>query len=160
MGALMTFALDTSADIVFGNRVYQHETNYAGAKIEKRGSAMATFMDECSTTGRVTVAKGALRFDHDASLGPLVVAGNAAMEIGAGAAVTFAASGAAAWTEGARLDITGEFGEPNHVVRFGTNANGLTAAQIKAIRANDTRCVLDGNGWLHPGAQAFVLVVR
>ena len=160
MGALMTFALDTSADIVFGNRVYQHETDYAGAKIEKRGSAMATFMDECSTTGRVTVAKGALRFDHDASLGPLVVAGNAAMEIGAGAAVTFAASGAAAWTEGARLDITGEFGEPNHVVRFGTDASGLTAAQIKAIRANDTRCVLDGNGWLHPGAQAFVLVVR
>lgn len=67
------------------------------------------------------------------SAGKLTVTGTATIRLGAGAAVSFAASNGMNWSAGT-LRLTGTF-VPGASLRFGTNANGLTSAQIARISA-------------------------
>lgn len=151
--------LDTAADIVFHEGL-EENPNYPGASLVKRGAAKATFVTGGTTTGQLRVEDGAVAFGGDAGFGALAVAGSGGIEVAAGKTLAFGDSSSVAWTAGAALSIIGEFGDNASVVRFGTDANGLTSAQLKQIRINGESCELDANGWLHPVALAFVISVR
>ena len=68
------------------------------------------------------------------------------IDAGDGAAsIAFADSSAFAW--GGTLTINGTLGP--HTLRFGTDANGLTAAQIAATRYRGGKVTIDAEGYLH-----------
>ena len=90
------------------------------------------------------------------TLGRLELYTNSVIDAGDGSAsLAFADSSASAW--GGTLSITGSLGPTS--LRFGTNANGLTPAQIAAINNRGAKVALDANGYLRriePGTAIFV----
>ncbi len=80
------------------------------------------------------------------AFGPLELSANAVIDAGDGAAsLAFADCSACAW--GGTLTIIGTLGP--HTLRFGTDSNGLTAAQIAATRYRGEKVTLDAEGYLH-----------
>ena len=154
--ATVEFTIDAAADITFGKN-FAELSSYRGMTMAKRGLAKATFAAGCILTGMVTLAEGTLRIGAVSSFGPLVLSGNAAVEVDEGATLTFGASADKDWSADAQLDIAGAFGSGAQVVRVGTDSTGLTAAQLKKIRINDMRCKIDDNGWLHPYSSGLII---
>lgn len=110
----------------------------------------------------VTLAGGALATAAEVSAGALTLAGDAAIDVTEGT-LAFAASSASAWAEGARLTVTGSgFSRRSRKLRFGVDANGLTAAQLRAIRfadlGGDFAARLDGEGYLYAGRGLVVMI--
>ncbi len=151
--------LDTQADMVVHGAL-EENTVYSGATLAKKGSARATFAQGGAITGPLQLEGGTISFGDNAVFGALVVTGNAAVEIGAGKTLSFTASAEKEWAADARLDIAGAFDRSNQVIRVGTDATGLTTAQLRAIRINDMRCMIDENGWLHPYKGGFAISIR
>ena len=92
-------------------------------------------------------------------VGPLTVAAAGTLRIGAGASIAFADSSSAEWTlpVGAHLVIDADMSVDS--VRFGTNANGLSKAQLARIRTLDGAHVrLNANGYLR--CMGFSLAIR
>ena len=90
---------------------------------------------------------------------PLTVAAAGTLRIGAGASIAFADSSSAEWTlpVGAHLVIDADMSVDS--VRFGTNANGLSKAQLARIRTLDGAHVrLNANGYLR--CMGFSLAIR
>lgn len=85
---------------------------------------------------------------------------DAAMDFAAGAAVAFADSSAIPWADGATLDVTGDIGSRS--LRFGTDANGLNAAQLACISVGGKfgRAALDADGYLVPPASQTLVLLR
>ena len=81
---------------------------------------------------------------------------NSTIVLGDGAFLAFGDSSGQAWTAGKRLSI--ENFQPGSV-RFGENANGLTQAQVRQIRVNGKRCMIDDQGFLCANL-GFVLMIR
>ncbi len=82
--------------------------------------------------------------------GTLDLTGPATINLGTGAALSFANSSAIDWT-GDTLSLTGTLvlGGPNGSLRFGTTSSGLTDEQLLQITApNFTGFDLDANGYL------------
>ena len=80
-----------------------------------------------------------------------VTTANATIRFDAGGALVFSDSRAVDWAGGA-LTITGTF-VPGASLRFGTNASGLTAAQLGLISASGwTAFALNSNGYLTANA--------
>ena len=80
------------------------------------------------------------------AFGPLELYANAVIDAGDGtASLAFADSSACAWS--GTLTINGTLGP--HTLRFGTDANGLTPAQIAAIRNRGRKVTIDAEGYLH-----------
>ena len=76
--------------------------------------------------------------------------------LGEGATLSFADSSAATWTGTEKVIVTG-FVEKS--IRFGTSANGLTAAQCARFRTNDKHAlILDADGYLT--RSGFTLIIR
>jgi autotransporter-associated beta strand protein len=83
----------------------------------------------------------------------LDVTGSAVINLGSGAALSFANSSAIDWS-GGTLTITGTFVSGSSL-RFGTNASGLTPAQLAVIRAPGVSFVaLNASGYLIASAGA------
>jgi len=81
------------------------------------------------------------------ALGALDVTGTATIQLGSGAALSFANSSAAGWS-GGTLNLTGEF-VSGASLRFGTDNTGLTPAQLAAItRTGFSSFSLDSQGYL------------
>jgi len=81
------------------------------------------------------------------TLGALNVAGTATINLGTGAAVSFANSSATDWS-GGTLNLSGEF-VSGASLRFGTGSNGLTPSQLAAItRTGFSSFSLDSQGYL------------
>ena len=96
--------------------------------------------------GSATLAAGS--FSETA--GRLVITGAATINLGTGAALSFADSSAIDWT-GGTLNLTGTFvsGGPGGSLRFGTSNTGLTSTQLTKISAAGfTGFGLDTNGYL------------
>lgn len=80
------------------------------------------------------------------SLGTLEVSGSAAIHLGTGAALDFADSSPVDW--GGTLRLTGAF-VSGVSLRFGTNGDGLTSAQLALVSADGfTSFALDADGYL------------
>jgi autotransporter-associated beta strand protein len=95
------------------------------------------------------------------SIGTLEVTGSATINLGTGAALSFADSRAVDWTGGA-LSISGAFVSGSSL-RFGTSSGGLTSAQLALISADGFKdFALNGSGYLTASAitgyEAWALV--
>ena len=77
--------------------------------------------------------------------------------LGAGASLVFGDSSSFAWTVGKRLTI--ENYRPK-AIRFGTDANGLTAAQLRQVRIGGHRGVLDDEGYLAPYDGGLTVILK
>ena len=77
--------------------------------------------------------------------------------LGAGASLAFGDSSSFAWTAGKRLTI--ENYRPK-AIRFGTDANGLTAAQLRQVRIGGHRGVLDDEGYLAPYDGGLTVILK
>lgn len=82
------------------------------------------------------------------TLGTLDVTSSSKIHLGTGAALAFASSSAISWS-GGTLNLTGSFVSGSSL-RFGTNGNGLTAAQLLLIthQGGGGPFTLDRNGYL------------
>jgi len=89
------------------------------------------------------------------TFGRLEIYTNSVIDVGDGsAALAFADSRTSAW--GGTLTINGRPGPAS--LRFGTDGNGLTAAQLAVITSRGVKGLLDANGYLRfaPGTAIFV----
>lgn len=90
------------------------------------------------------------------SFGPLELYANATLDTGDGtASLAFADSSALTW--GGTLTITGRL--LPHTFRVGTDANGLNAAQLAAIRNNGDKVGITAEGYLYRVPAGTILMV-
>jgi autotransporter-associated beta strand protein len=109
--------------------------------------------------GNVSFAGGTLSAGAAGmAAGTFTLAGDMTLALGDDATVAFADSSAAVWAAGAALTITGELGKAK--VRFGTDANGLTAAQLGQINYGGHRVMIDAGGYLHEAPKGIVLQMK
>ncbi len=131
-----------------GNTVLMLANTYIGPTTVDAGTltlGAAGVLPDASevSIGNATLAAGS--FTETA--GRLVITGAATLNLGTGAALSFANSSAISWT-GGTLNITGTFVSGSSL-RFGTTSSGLTPAQIALISATGfTSFGLDANGYL------------
>ncbi|MBR2837635.1 MAG: hypothetical protein IKE55_02525 [Kiritimatiellae bacterium] len=96
-------------------------------------------------------------------VGPLAVAAAGTLKVESGASIAFADSSATEWTlpVGAHLLIDADLGDSSTAVRFGTDAGGLSEAQLRRIRTPDGAHVsIDAGGYLHENFTGFRIEVR
>ena len=115
-----------------GNTVLMLANTYIGPTTVSAGTltlGAAGVLPDASevSIGNATLAAGSF----SESAGRLVITGAATLQLGAGATLAFADSSAIDWTGGA-LNLTGSFVSGSSL-RFGTNSNGLTSAQLALI---------------------------
>jgi autotransporter-associated beta strand protein len=110
-----------------GSNAYTGATTVTGGKLALGASDVLADLTEVSI-GAATLAIGAGFAD---TVNTLDVTAAATISVGSGASLAFADSSAVDWTGGS-LTITGAF-VSGASLRFGTNANGLTPAQIASI---------------------------
>lgn len=129
--------------------------------IVKKGAGTLELNNAVDMVGTVTMNEGTLRLGEKASgtLGAVVVTGESSVDVVQGATMSFDDSSALAWAEGATLNLTGEIGKKS--IRFGTDANGLTAAQLAAILVNGkaNRATIDEDGYLSV-PKGFTLILK
>ena len=134
-----------------GNTVLMLANTYIGSTTLNAGTltlGAAGVLPDASevSIGNATLAAGS--FSETA--GRLVVTGAATINLGTGAALSFADSSAVDWT-GGTLQLAGPLvlGGPNGSLRFGTTSSGLTDVQLLKITAPGyTAFDLDANGYL------------
>ena len=140
-----------------GNTVLMLANTYIGPTTVDAGTltlGAAGVLPDASevSIGNATLASGS--FSETA--GRLVIIGTATINLGTGAALSFADSSAIDWT-GGTLSLTGTFvlGGPGGSLRFGTSNTGLTSTQLAKISAAGfTGFGLDANGYLTATAVA------
>ena len=121
---------------------------------------LAATNNACST-GVFKMEAGTVRLASTVGggFGAFTLLGNATLDVASGAQVSFDDSSAQVWTSEATLNITGEPGTKS--LRFGTDATGLTAAQLAQItfRGKANKVSLDAEGYLQvPGSSMMVLL--
>ena len=106
-----------------------------------------------------TVAGGTLAAAADTAnaLGVLTVASSGGLSVGEGASLAFADSSGATWDVGSdvKLSIAAASGAS---VRFGTSASGLTDAQLRRVRLNGKRVILDENGYVQLRTGSLLII--
>ena len=129
------------------------------------GTVEFTAAGSCATSGVFKVEAGTVRFPETASgaFGALVVLGDSEFDVAREARITFDASSGMTWTADKILTFSGTMGSKS--VRIGTNAAGLTDDQLAALRFRTASGALramtiDSEGYLHPPAMGFFMVVR
>ena len=114
------------------------------------------------TNGGLKLAGGTFKSGAEAiAVGALELSGNATIDAGTGS-ISFADSSAVEWSEGAKLTIPSSVNLRQDVIKFGSSANGLTAAQLKAIvwaGGSSGHVTLDANGYLRP-LERFIITIR
>ena len=92
------------------------------------------------------------------SVGTLAVRRSGRIVLGAGSEINFADSSSEGWGEGVRIEVEGDVA--GSCIRFGTDASGLTPAQVRAFRCNGKRMVLTESGYLEPYEGGLILLVK
>ena len=92
-----------------------------------------------------------------AEFGTFNLKGDSTLDLTERGSLSFADSSAIDWTEGKTLDIVGDLHGPR--LRFGTDANGLTAAQLASISYEGKfgKVFLSENGYLHTNDGTLIL---
>ena len=132
-----------------GNTVLALANTYIGPTTLDAGTltlGVAGVLPDASevSIGTATLAAGS--FSETA--GRLVITGAATLNLGSGAALSFADSSAVAWS-GGNLSLTGDFLSGSSL-RFGTDGNSLTPSQLAliTIQGNPAHLALDDSGYL------------
>jgi len=131
-----------------GNTVLMLANTYIGPTTLDAGTltlGAASVLPDLSevSIGNATLAAGS--FSETA--GRLVITGAATIQLGAGAALSFANSAAVDWS-GGTLDLTGNFVSGSSL-RFGTDSSGLAPGQLALISADGfAGFALNSNGYL------------
>ena len=154
-----TFTIEAGADLVLAGSVSEHAT-YPGMQIVKTGAGKLTFGGAVSSTGNLTLDGGTLDVGNGLTAAGLVLTENSTLEIAAGKTAQFGASSGLVWTQGKILTLAGAFRESDQTLRFGTDENGLTRSQARALRKDGLKGYLDAQGWVHLLSRGFTLVVR
>ena len=125
------------------------------------GTVEFTAAGSCATSGVFKVEAGTIRLANGSSgqYGPCILLGDASLDF-QGGTVAFEDSSSYAWTSGATLDITGELKSKS--LRFGTDSNGLTAAQLSQItfRGKANKVSLDAEGYLQGPSDGTIVLFR
>ncbi|MBR3221503.1 MAG: hypothetical protein IKF72_04655 [Kiritimatiellae bacterium] len=151
-----------------------------GRPIEKTGAGTVRLGAANSYTGAVSIVEGAVLLGTNGALnadinltlaggtldtgastnavGTLAVISNSTLAVSAGAELSFGNSSALDWGTN-RLTINGAAAAA-HTLRFGTDGNGLTERQQKAIRWNGKRVKLDANGYLYQYVPGMIISVH
>lgn len=144
-----------------GTLLLNTQNAYTGDTVISEGS-IALGVDNAINVASALVLNGGslLANGHSQSFAELLLTGVALIDLGIGGTnvVTFADSSAVDWGTYS-LVIGGDF-IAGQSIRFGTNANGLTASQLAAISiAGWDTLLLDSNGYLipEPGTWAMIL---
>lgn len=174
---------DSQPDLYLNGSIENYKQNsgiLAGRPIEKTGAGTVRLGAANSYTGAVSIVEGTVllgandAFNADVNLtlaggtldagastnaaGTLAVTADSTIAVSAESSLAFAGSSALVWSEGKRLTITGT-ARPK-ALRFGTDANGLTADQVKRIRWDGSRVAIDANGYLAPHAYGACFSIR
>ena len=120
--------------------------NTSGATVSGTGILKLGASNAINSTATLTMAGGT--FDAQTftnTLGVLTVSANSAFDLGSGAAISFANSSSATWSN--TLTLTGFVS--GSTLRFGTDGTGLNVGQLLEFSATGvTAFGLDSNGWL------------
>lgn len=142
------------------------EANFFFRK-EGEGTLELTGVGSSAPHCQFQLAAGTVKFGKGASaeFGICSLTGDAALEVEDDAGVAFADSSAVSWTEGKTLTLKSRIGKKSF--RFGTDDKGLTAAQLAAIRYDEsvttkkTAFTLDASGYLRDGLSGgFCIRIR
>lgn len=134
-----------------GTNTYSGTTTIHAGTLAVGGNNVLTNLSPVSM-GSATLDAGT----YSNQAGTLDVAGSAVIKLGTGATLAFADSSAIDWA-GGTLTLTGRFISGSSL-RFGTNANGLTADQLAKISAAGYyKFTLDASGYLK--AQTGTLIM-
>jgi fibronectin-binding autotransporter adhesin len=126
-----------------GSNTYTGATTISGGTLNLGGANNALPDDSPVTLGSAALAKSSTGTE---SASTLAVTGAATIDLASGAALAFADSSEITWA--GTLAITGSF-VSGESLSFGTDATGLTAAQLASISATGfTNFALDENGRL------------
>ena len=125
------------------------------------GTLELTGADSSCTTGVFKVEAGTVRLGATASgaLGAFILLGDGAIDC-AGGKMAFADSRDMVWTAEKTLTVSGELGAKT--IRFGTDANALTADQLAQIKKPDSSALawLSTEGYLRIGQTPTVFLVK
>ena len=125
------------------------------------GTLELTGADSSCTTGVFKVEAGTVRLGATASgaLGAFILLGDGAIDC-AGGKMAFADSRDMVWTAEKTLTVSGELGAKT--IRFGTDANALTADQLAQIKKPDSTALawLSAEGYLRIGQTPTVFLVK
>ena len=155
-----TLTFDVDADLQLEGNFSELNATYAGMQIVKTGTGKLSFGGTVASTGNLTLDGGTLAVENGLVAAGLILAEDSALEIAAGKTALFGASSALAWAQEKVLTLVGAFGKSDQSLRFGTDVNGLTRLQAKALRSGDKKGSLDAQGWAHLLLNGFVLCVR
>jgi len=129
------------------------------------GTLELSSSESSCTTGVFKVEAGTVRFPAKSggSFGALQVTGDTVIEVAASARVSFDNSSEIAWTAGKKLIFTGDM--TGKSVRIGTDANSLTADQLKQVvyrkaSGKEVSMSLNAEGYLQPPAKSLTIIIQ
>lgn len=96
-------------------------------------------------------------------LGRVTLTADSGMALDEGACFTCYDQSSVAWNDAAQLDVTiptNSVGTLLGAVRFGTTKNGLTESQLRSIRLNGKRAMLDNAGWLQYRLLGMMVIIE
>ena len=169
---------DDAVDFFITGAIRDFST-FEGLPTVKTGAGTVSFAGLNTHYGPYTIAagtlalaaNGALNASNDVALsggtlamgavtntvGTLTLSADSTLALGTGE-LAFADSRAVTWPVGADLTLTGTLGR--NTLRFGTDANALTATQLAAITYHGGRVILTSDGYLAEPPKGTVIVVQ
>ncbi len=176
----------SSADVALlgGLRDFDSQTTRGPVTIVKKGDGTISFagpmtyglVSQCSTiisNGIWELSANAITCEHQNyvlagggitvaasttnTLGSLRLEGAGTISFGDASRLEFADSSQFEWSDDSVLNVS--CGSRRRMLRFGTDANGLSGRQLEMIRIDGKNVVIDENGWVKVPA-GFNLIVR
>lgn len=120
---------------------------YTGTTTVNAGVLNLGVANAIATSANVVLAGGTLRSAFSQTLAALNLSASSTLDLSTGGIFGFADSSALEGSWAGTLSIVGNFTDASSV-RFGTNVNGLTAAQLAQISINGSTAGIDANGYL------------
>ena len=170
---------DNAADLLISGEIRDYNDFYTNMPIIKAGAGTVSLSGTNTHVGPVTINAGTLVLDaggalnpsnavtlaggalamgsHSNAVGTLTLTADSTLLLGAGH-LAFAASQDTVWTDGRTLTVVGELGTRS--VRMGTDATGLTPAQLAAITYNGASVRLTSRGYLSPHSRGTLIQIQ